>query len=177
MKPYSKSILTLVIALLTTSVFAQSNNDDQFNDAEIAAIAVAANQIDIKYAELAVEKSRNKAIIGFANTMISDHKAVIGQAVDLVTKLGVKPQENALSKQLMSDSEDMLKKLNGKKRRAFDKAYIENEVAYHKAVIDAVRNILIPDTENKELKSLLETVLPALETHLEHAESVKKDFD
>lgn len=174
---HSKSILTLVIAILTTCVFAQTKKSNQFNDAEIAAIAVAANQIDIAYAELAVEKSKNKAIVGFAKTMINDHKAVIGQAVDLVTKLGVKPQENTLSKQLVNDSKDMLENLKSKRTGAFDKAYIENEVAYHKAVIDAVRNVLIPDTENDELKSLLEAVLPALEAHLEHAESVRENFD
>lgn len=163
--------LGVMLLALTVNLNAQSN--DQFNDAEIAAIAVAANDIDIKYAEIAKEKSDNEEIVGFANTMIKDHNAVIDQAVELVTKLGVKPQANSLSKKLNDDAEKTRKMLKGKYGDAFDKAYIDNEVAYHKAVINAVRNVLIPDTENAQLKNLLEVVLPALETHLEHAEAVQ----
>ncbi len=171
MKTKTLLIPALIVSFLTCNAFAQQNN--QFNDAEVAAIAVAANKIDIAYGELAKKKSSNDDIVEFANTMISDHTAVIEQAVALVTKLGVEPQPNALSKQLNSDSEDILKILKKKKGAAFDKAYIDNEVAYHKAVIDAVRDVLIPSTENMELKDLLGVVLPALEAHLEHAESVQ----
>ncbi len=169
-------LLVLTIAIFTSSIFAQKKELPAFNDAEIAAIAVAANKIDVAYAELAKDKSSNKAILGFANTMLNDHNSVINQAVDLVTKLGVKPQENSLSKQLLSNSEDVLKQLKEKNGTAFDQAYIANEVEYHKAVIDAVRNVLIPNANNEELKSLLKTVLPVLETHLEHAESVRKNL-
>ncbi|MDR8389947.1 DUF4142 domain-containing protein [Aliifodinibius sp. S!AR15-10] len=166
------SLIAILFFVLTLNTNAQ--NGEQFNDAEIAAIAVAANDIDIKYAEIAKDKSSNKEILNFANTMVNDHTAVINQAVELVTKLGVEPQPNALSKKLNEDAQKTREMLQGKSGKAFDKAYIENEVAYHKAVINAVRNVLIPDTENKELKDLLEVVLPALETHLEHAESVQK---
>ena len=86
----------------------------------------------------------------------------------------MEPQPNSLSKKLNEDAQATREMLQGKSGRSFDKAYIENEVTYHKAVIDAVRNVLIPDTENNELKELLEVVLPALETHLEHAEKIQK---
>lgn len=52
--------------------------------------------------------------------------------------------------------------------------YIDNEVSYHKAVISAVEGVLIPETENSELKELLQSIVPALKTHLEHAEMVQK---
>lgn len=164
---------TFLLSVLTLNTNAQ--NSDQFNDAEIAAIAVTANDIDIKYAEIAKEKSKNEEILNFANTMINDHTAVINQAVELVNKLGVEPQPNSLSKKLNEDAQATREMLHDKSGKSFDKAYIENEVAYHKAVIDAVRNVLIPDTENNELKELLEVVLPALETHLEHAEKIQKN--
>lgn len=165
---------TLLLLVLTVSAFGQSK--DQFNDAEIAAIAVAANNIDIEYAKIAKEKSTNEEILNFANTMIEDHNAVIGQAVDLVTELGVEPQSNSLSEKLNSDAAKTRKTLNDKYGKAFDKAYIDNEVAYHKAVIGAVRDVLIPDTENQQLKDLLQAVLPALEAHLEHAKQVQKEI-
>jgi putative membrane protein len=106
--------------------------------------------------------------------MIRDHNAVIGQATELVKKLNVTPKDNSLSQKLNSDAEQTRKSLNSKSGAAFDKAYIDNEVAYHKAVIDAVKNVLIPDTENQELKNLLSDILPALNTHLEHAQMVQK---
>lgn len=168
------TLLSILVFAVSANVIAQSNN--QFNDAEIAAIAVAANNIDIKYAEIAKEKSTNEEILNFANTMIEDHNAVISQAVDLVTKLGVEPQPNSLSKKLNADAEKTRAMLKKKYGKAFDKAYINNEVAYHKAVIGAVRDVLIPDTENRQLKDLLQAVLPALEAHLEHAEQVQKEI-
>lgn len=175
MKITTRIISCIVLgATFFAAVNSYAQTKDQFNDAEIAAIAVAANDIDIKYAEIAKEKSNNEEILGFANTMINDHKAVIDQAVDLVTKLKVEPQSNSLSEKLNADAEETRKMLRSKEGKAFDEAYINNEVAYHKAVISAVRDVLIPDTENNQLKDLLEAVLPALETHLKHAESVQK---
>lgn len=114
-------------------------------------------------------KSKNSDILRFAETMASDHKAVIDQAVVLVKKLGVTPKDNTVSKKLASDSEKTKKLLRSKSGAAFDKAYIDNEVAYHKAVISTVESLLIPQANNKELKDLLQNVVPTLKTHLEHA--------
>ncbi|MCU7549203.1 DUF4142 domain-containing protein [Chitinophagaceae bacterium LB-8] len=153
--------------LLSVSSFAQESA--KLSDAEVASVAVVANQIDISYAELAKEKSKDAEVLNFAQTMINDHKAVIGQAVALVTKLKVTPKDNATSQKLLSDAEKTKNMLRSKSGKAFDKAYIDNEVAYHKAVIAAVEGLLIPEAENKELKDLLQNVVPALKTHLEHA--------
>src|SRR5690625_4384453 len=101
MKTITRIILCTVLdATFFTAVDSYCQSKDQFNDAEIAAIAVAANDIDIKYAEIAKEKSNNEEVLGFANTMINDHKAVIDQAVDLVRKLKVEPRSNSLSNKL-----------------------------------------------------------------------------
>ena len=56
---------------------------------------------------------------------------------------------------------------------AFDRAYMEREVAYHAAVLEAIDGVLIPTTENAELKALLEAVRPAIAAHLEHARQVR----
>lgn len=153
-------------------VFAQNN--PKLTDAEVASVAVVANQIDISYAEIAKKKSKDAEILKFADTMINDHNAVIGQAAALVKKLGVTPKDNAVSQQLLSDAEETKKVLNSKSGKAFDKAYADNEVAYHKAVIGAIENLLIPETDNPELKELLTNVVPALKIHLGHAEMVQK---
>ena len=160
-----------LVASLNVSVSAQGS---KLTDPEIASVAVTANQIDINYATIAKEKSKNKEILRFAETMSNDHKAIITQAVELVTKLKVAPKDNAVSQQLNADAEKTKKMLKSKSGKAFDKAYINNEVAYHKAVIAAVSSLLIPGAQNAELKALLQKVLPALNAHLEHAEMVQK---
>jgi putative membrane protein len=168
-----KFLINLLAVTILSGVYS-ANAQNNLSDPEVAAVAVAANQIDIKYGEIAKKKSKNSDIINFAETMIRDHNAVLGQASDLVKKLNVTPKDNSVSNKLNSDAEATRKTLNSKSGAAFDKAYIDNEVAYHKAVIDAVKNVLIPDTDNQELKDLLNGILPALNTHLEHAEMVQK---
>ncbi|MES2419303.1 MAG: DUF4142 domain-containing protein [Bacteroidota bacterium] len=166
----------IAIALIAVSSVSSSAQDLKLTDPEIASVAVTANQIDINYAVIAKEKSKDKEILRFAETMANDHKAVIEQAVALVTKLKVTPKDNAVSKKLMADAEKTKKTLLSKSGKAFDKAYIDNEVGYHKAVIAAVEGLLIPSSKNAELKALLTKVVPALKTHLSHAEMVQKNF-
>jgi len=159
--------------MFSVPVFAQVN---KLSDAEIASVAVVANQIDINYATIAKMKSKNSDILRFAETMASDHKAVIDQAVALVKKLGVTPKDNAVSRKLMSESEKTKRMLRSKSGMAFNKAYIDNEVAYHKAVISTVEGLLIPQANNRELKDLLQNVVPTLRTHLEHAIMVQNEI-
>jgi putative membrane protein len=163
-----------IIAFMPATSSAQ--NSTKLTDPEIASVAVVANQNDIDFAAVAKTKSTNKDILQFAQTMATDHQSVIDQAVALVKKLGVTPKDNAVSKKLSSDAASTKKMLSSKSGNAFNKAYIDNEVAYHKAVIGAVENTLIPDATNKDLKDLLQKVLPILKTHLEHAEMVQKMF-
>jgi len=173
-KVLTGALLFSLSVYMPAHVFAQ--NTTKLSDAEIASVAVVANQNDIDFASIAKTKSTNADILKFAETMAADHKSVIDQAVALVTKLGVTPKDNAVSKKLLSDAASTKKMLSSKSGDAFNKAYIDNEVAYHKAVIAAVETVLIPDAKNADLKNLLQNVLPVLKTHLEHAEMVQKSF-
>ena len=161
--------------MLMSTVKANAQDAPKLSDPEVASVAVVANQIDISYAEIAKKKSKDAEVLKFAQTMINDHKAVIAQAAALVKKLGVEPKDNAVSKKLLADAEKTKKSLQSKSGEAFNTAYVHNEIAYHKAVIDAVESLLIPETENAELKSLLQNVVPALKAHLAHAEMLQKN--
>jgi putative membrane protein len=146
------------------------------NDAQIAHIAYTAGQLDIEAAELAKKKSKNKDVLAFAADMERDHKAVNEKALALVKKLGVSPEDNDTSKALSKQAADKraeLAKLSGKD---FDKAYIDNEVAYHKTVNSALQSTLIPDASNGELKDLLTTGLKIFQGHEQHAEHVAAEF-
>ena len=165
-------VITLLLVVGTTA-YGQKTD---LTDSQIAHIGVVANQIDISYAAIAKEKSQNAAIINFAETMARDHNGVIEQAVALVTKLGVTPEDNPVSQSLLAGAEETKKMLLSKNGKDFDKAYIDNEVGYHIAVIGAVRDLLIPQSSNAELKEFLTAVLGALEVHLEHAKMVQKEM-
>jgi putative membrane protein len=164
----------ICVTMLSVSAFAQEK--PKLSDAEIASVAVTANQIDIEYAQIAQKKSKNADVLKFAETMAKDHQSVIDQAVALATKLGVTPKDNATTKSFLEGATKTKAMLNSKNGNAFDKAYIDNEVAYHKAAINKVENVLIPDATNSELKSLLQSALPLFKTHLAHAEMVQKEF-
>jgi putative membrane protein len=139
-------------------------------DAEIAHIAYTAGQLDIAAGKQALEKSKDKTVRDFAQEMVRDHAAVNDQALALVKKLGVTPQPNATSEALSKAADAKLKEYAKLDGAAFDKAYLANEVAYHKTVNDALKTTLIPSAKNAELKSLLETGLKLFQEHQAHAE-------
>jgi len=142
-------------------------------DPQIAAIVVTANTVDVDAGKLAISKSHSKEVREFAQRMITDHTGVNKSAVDLVTKLKVTPEDNATSQSLKSGGEQNLKSLKMLKGGAFDKAYVDHEVAYHEQVLGAVDTVLIPNAANAELKALLVQVRPAFVAHLEHAKKLQ----
>lgn len=146
------------------------------NDAQIAHIAYTAGELDIKAAQLALQKSTKKDVRAFAQDMVRDHKAVNDKALALVKKLKVTPQDNPTSQALVKQANEKRAQLSKLSSTAFDKAYVDNEVAYHKSVNDALRDTLIPSADNAELKALLQTGLKIFEGHQQHAEMLDKSL-
>src|SRR6185369_10936915 len=156
---------TIVIAgVLLVSVAAASAQAP--TDAQIAHIVVTANQVDIDAGEIARSKGSTADVKKFGQQMITDHTGVNKQATELVTKLKVTPEDNPTSQSLKAGGEKNVAHLKTLKGAAFDKAYIDNEVAYHQEVIDAIDKSLIPSAQNAELKALLVKVRPAFVAHL-----------
>jgi len=143
------------------------------NDPQIATVALTAHQIDVDRGKLALKHTHNDEVKQFAEQMVHDHEAGIKEAMDLAKRLGVKPEQSDTSKSLKADADKVTKRLKKEKGAAFDKDYIDTEVAYHQAVIDAVRNALVPGARNASLKTLLEQAVPTLEGHLQHAKMVQ----
>ena len=147
------------------------------NDAQIAHIVVTANQVDIDAGKLAQKQAKSAEVKAFGKQMVTDHGAVNKQAVALVTKLKVTPEDNPTSRNLRSEGEKNLAHLKGLKAMAFDKAYIDREVTYHQQVIDAIDKTLIPHANNGELKALLVNVRPAFVAHLQHAKDLQSTLN
>ena len=162
------AILSLVPALVCAA--------DKPTDPQIAHIAYTAGDLDIKAAQQALEKSKDENVRAFANDMVKDHTAVNDKALALVKKLNVTPEDNDTSKGLVKDADAKRAELAKLSGAAFDKAYVDNEVAYHKTVNDALAKTLIPSSQNGELKSLLETGLKIFQGHEQHAEHLASQF-
>lgn len=143
------------------------------SDPQIAAIVVTANQVDVDAGKLAERRGHGKDVKQFAKLMVTDHTAVNKQASDLVHKLKVKPEPNDTSASLQKGGDENLANLKKLKGAAFDKAYVDHEVTYHQAVLDALDKTLIPSAQNAQLKALLEKVRPAIAMHLEHAQHLQ----
>lgn len=166
--PFTKS--SLFTAALLASSAASVQSPGKPTDPQIAHIAYTADEIDIKAGQLALSKSKNSQVTAFAQDMVRDHKAVNEQALALLAELKVEPQDNETSRTLARQAEAERHTLNALNGAPFDKAYIQNEVAYHRQVNDALRTTLIPLASNAELKSLLSTGLKLFEGHQQHAE-------
>ena len=182
----SKLPLIAIVALLAAisvssrmpaaATSAAEQKMDRISDANIAAIVSVAGGLDIAYGKIAMSKAKDKRVKEFAERMVTDHSAVQKAAGELLTKLGVTPEENETSKGLAANGvkvKEQLGKLTGKD---FDKYYIDNEVTYHELVVNATENLLIPNAQNAELKSTLASVLPLFQKHLEHARQVQASY-
>lgn len=158
---------------------AAATNAAKPTDAQIASIAVTGNQIDVDYAKIAEQKATNPDVKKFAQTMDKDHSNVIKQAVALATKLKLTPDNNNPTTISLNDGAVKEKAAlnSAAKGAAFDKAYIDNEVAFHTAVIGVVENTLIPDAQNAELKALLQSALPLFKSHLDMAKKIQASLN
>ena len=168
MKTHFKLSLALAAGIFAASATAQAPSDPQ-----IVGIVVTANQIDINYGNLARKQSTNQQVREFAQQMVNDHSALQKSVFALGAKLHVTPADSDTRASLKKQATETMAHLKTLHGAAFDKAYIDNEVAYHKAVIDAVSKVLIPNAKYAELKSALQGAAPLFQGHLEHAEHIQ----
>jgi putative membrane protein len=159
----------VAITLLNSPVLAQNG---KLTDPQIAHIAYTAGVIDVAAGKQALSKAHDKEVRAFADNMVRDHEAVNQLALDLVKKLNVTPEDNDTSKALSKQAADKSAELGKLSGAAFDKAYVANEIAYHKAVNAALETLLIPSANNGELKGLLQTGLKIFQGHEQHAEHI-----
>lgn len=154
-----------------TQASAQPAASAGLDDATIAAIFDAANTWDMETGALAAKKGSSQAVRDFGKMLVRDHKAVRQQGRDLAARLnahGRAPKGFALAQA----HADAMARLRAAKGADFDKAFLENEVAFHKAVLDAVKGTLLPATKAPELRDLETKVAPAFQAHMMAAQNM-----
>ena len=143
------------------------------DDATIVAIFDAANTADIETGELATQRGQSQEVRDFGAMLVHDHKAVRQQGRDLAKKLHVTPTPPADDAGAKAHAAAMAK-LRAVSASRFDHAFLQHEVAFHKAVIEAVKTTLLPALKNAEVKELVTKVAPAFEAHMMAAANLDK---
>lgn len=141
------------------------------DDATIVAIFDAANTYDIETGSLAVRKAGTKEVRDFGAMLVRDHSAVRQQGRDLAKSLKVTPtppRDFPLAKAHTA----AMQSLRGLEGRAFDRAFLQHEIDFHNAVIDAVTHTLLPAIQNAQVKDLVTKVAPAFVAHRDRAQSL-----
>jgi len=173
----AKLIIAAGFALTLSHGLSLAQSPADLNDLEIAHVAYTADNIDIRYAHLALAISKNPDVRNFAENMINDHTAVNEQALALLKKLGAEAQDNFLSQSLNENADKLVDEMSKLRGADFDKRYASNELAYHKAVNDLVENIFIPNIDHPEVKALLEKGLGIFKAHEGHAEMMVEEVN
>jgi putative membrane protein len=166
--------LIAAAAFLPAGLLAQAKPAPAIDDAAIVGIFDIANTWDIATGSLAAQKATRQDVKDFGAMLARDHNNVQQQGRDLAGKLKVTPTPVANDFPLKVQHETAMKKLQGLSGPAFDRAFLEHEVAYHKAVVDAVTTTLLPAIKNAELKAFVEKVAPAFVAHQKAAEHLLK---
>jgi putative membrane protein len=152
---------------------AQMSKAPKIDDPAIVGIFAAANQWDVNTGTLGSTKATRQDVKDFGKMLATVHADVLKQAQDLAKKLGVTPTPVAKDFALKLDYEATMKKLKDMpKGPEFDKAFLQHEIAYHKAVIDAVTNTSLPAIQNAELKKFVQGVAPAFVAHMNAAQAL-----
>jgi putative membrane protein len=158
-----------------SAIAAPKTQGSKLNDPTIVAIFDAANTWDMETGGLAAKRGKTKDVREFGEMLVRDHKAVRQQGRDLAKKLGVTPTPPK-DFQMAKDHAAAMKKLQRLHGSAFDRAFLAHEVAYHKAVIDAMTTTLLPALQNAEVKDLVTKVAPAFNAHMVKAQSLLDNY-
>jgi putative membrane protein len=164
-----KSTLMSIIVLITPAFFAPAQAAPGINDAQIAAIAITANLIDIEAGKLAQFKSSNTEVQFFAQRLVTDHGVTYESLTELIKRIKITPQDNPTSQSLKSEAQKNVAKLTRLRGAAFEREYIDHEVAFHRQMLETIDKVLLPNVENELLKGSLAKMRPAFFSHLKHA--------
>jgi putative membrane protein len=169
-----KSVVTSAVALAFIAYHpaeVRSQAAPKLDDPTIVAIFDAANTWDMETGQLGVSRSRNAEIREFSRMLVRDHRMVRAQGRDLAKSLNVRPTPPS-DFGLAKTHAQAMRKLRGLRGAAFNRAFLQNEVDFHNAVIDALTSTLLPAIQNAQLKDLVTKVAPAFVAHRDKAQSL-----
>jgi putative membrane protein len=146
------------------------------SDPQILGILRAANDVDIAGGYQAERMARDAGVQSFGKAMVTDHAALNQQADELASRLGQVPEESETSKQLRENGDQALERRRSMAGDDFDRTYLDDEIAFHQALLKTIDEVLLPNADSPELKQLLETARPQIASHLAQAQRLKENL-
>jgi putative membrane protein len=151
--------------------------DIELSDAEVAAVLRAANTGEVEQGELAMMQASNDDVVAYAARMVDEHTAANMRLDELLDAESIEPEENALSEQLTAESMDTLAELEDESGMDFDLAYMEAQRTAHAQVLEIADEVLLPSTQNADLRAELQMLRPAVADHLADAEALLEELE
>ncbi len=170
-----KTIMIMgVLIFFFTYAFAQQI---EFNDPQIISIVETISKIDRDYGEIALNRTQNNEVKEFAQTIIQDYTNHFKQILALKKELILSTQTNEITRSLLKDKSESIKLLESREQKYFDITYVDNEVAFHRAAVSILKNVLIPQARNDKLKDFLAKISPLWEQDLKTAKKIQEEIN
>lgn len=163
-------LIALAFAACATTTVVEPAPDPA--DAEILAIAMAANQGEIQESEIARTSATSQAVRDFAAMMVQHHTAALDQERNWSTSEGVSSMANDSSRALASNSAQSVSALRQYSGAALDRVYMQRQVALHRYVLNGIDSVLLPRANDVELRAHLEQMRATVQSHLTQAERI-----
>jgi putative membrane protein len=158
--------------LSATQTLSAARAGAAMSDAQIAGVVLSAAATDISQGELALEKSSHPEVRTLARELVEDNTLLDQRTLNLMARLGVEPIPSAESERMIESTTGTTEELAGLRGARFDRAYVIQEVAEHRDLLARIDGLLIPEAESHEVRALLASVRPVVESHLKHAETI-----
>lgn len=143
-------------------------------DAEALGIYIQVNGFDVETALLGRAQAASRAVRDLAAQVAFDHIGVRQAAFDLAVRCKVSPALPSSRDAAAIEHGRAMAQLVALKGASFDSVYLHQEVAFHRAAIDAVKQVLEPSATCPALKAHFRDILPALEHHLAVTEELAR---
>lgn len=148
----------------------------ELTEPQVVGILAAANDVDVAAGQQAESNASAAPVQAFGRQMIADHTALNGKGAELAAKLGLAAEESPTSKRIRDDGVKAYTLRSSLTGETFDKAYLDDEIAFHVAVLQTIDEALLPNARNPELQALITAARPQIAAHLEQARTLRKSL-
>jgi putative membrane protein len=159
------------VAALTVLDITTSQARPLMDDAAILSAVEYTHIAEIESGELAQSKATSQEVKDMGRSFAEAHKQAQTEVQELAKKLNfeLKTHDDDPVKKAHEETKDRLAELEGK---AFDKAWVDNEVTFHQTALEKIK-AMIPTATNEEVKALLTATQSSVEAHLEAAKGLQ----
>ena len=152
-----------------TTTTARAGKDSIQTDARFVREAVEDNLLEVRLGDLAQRKATNPTVKQFAQRMVTDHKKLEDQWIDVASKHGM-----SLKPVLGPKHEQKVDRLQRADQKAFDREYMTTVIRNHMDDVDYFKHEG-ESAHSEPVRKLVGYELPILQDHLLSARQVGKE--